>query len=130
VAHDSLPLREIEVMVNNQITVKAVVDDGSQLVTLRQDVWKQLENSPVFPAHRTQLVSADTGTSQTLGLVKDLPIRVGPITYFVQAQVVRDSPVPLLLGLPFWALAQVHKDVYRDGFMTLTMTDPNDHDTV
>ncbi|KZS95221.1 hypothetical protein SISNIDRAFT_464872 [Sistotremastrum niveocremeum HHB9708] len=107
VAEDSLPLREIDVIINNQIAAKAVVDDV-----------------------RTQLVSADRSTSQTLGLVKDLPIRVGPITYYVQAQVVRESPVPLLLGLPFWALAQVHKDVYRDGFMTLTMTDPNDEETM
>ena len=31
----------------------------------------------------------------------------------------------MLLGMPFWALANCHKDVYADGYMTVTLSNPN-----
>lgn len=42
VAADSLPLGEIEVLINQQIPVRGVIDNGSQIVTIREDLWKEL----------------------------------------------------------------------------------------
>src|ERR1700761_615296 len=69
--------------------------------------------------------SADENISYTKGKVRNLPITIGPITYYVQAQVVQRSPTAMLLGLPFWALANCHKDTYADGFMSVTLSNPN-----
>jgi hypothetical protein len=68
---------------------------------------------------------ADTSISQTRGKIEDLPLTVGGITYYVQAQVVRYSPTRILLGMPFRALANCHTDVYADGYTTLTISDLN-----
>ena len=40
VAEDSLRLREIEVVLNHKVPIKATIDDGSQIITLREDVWR------------------------------------------------------------------------------------------
>jgi hypothetical protein len=124
VAEESIKLREIDVVLNGSVQVKAVIDSGCQIVTLREDVWRELGRT-FDPASRLMLEGADESTSHTKGLVRDLPIKIGPITFFVQAQVVSRSPTPMLLGMPFWALANCHKDVYADGYMTVTLSNPN-----
>jgi hypothetical protein len=125
VAADSLPLGEIEVLINQQIPVRGVIDNGSQIITIREDLWKELSHATILPAFRMMMEGADTNVSGTKGKIQDLPISVGPLTLYVQAQVVRMSPCKLLLGLPFWALTNCHLDIYADGFMTATLRDPN-----
>ncbi|KZS95145.1 hypothetical protein SISNIDRAFT_408934, partial [Sistotremastrum niveocremeum HHB9708] len=125
VSEDAISLREIDVLLNHSIPTKAVVDDGCQIITIREDLWRELEGTPVYPEEGMSMESADTSISQTLGKVRNLPMKIGPITFYIQAQVVRHSPVRLLLGMPFFALADCHKDIYRNGYMTITMTNPN-----
>lgn len=125
VSEDSLPLGEIEVLINNQIAERGVIDNGSQIITIREDLWKELSHTTLLPKFRMSMEGADSHLSNTRGKIRDLPITIGPITFYVQVQVVMRSPCRLLLGLPFWALSNCHLDVYPDGYMTATLTDPN-----
>jgi hypothetical protein len=124
VAEDSIKLREIDVIINDTVKIRAVVDSGSQIVTLREDIWRIIGQT-LDPKSGIILEGADESMSRTRGSIKDLPITVGPVTFYVQAQVVSKSPTPMLLGMPFWALANCHQDVYPDGYMTLTLVNPN-----
>ncbi|KZS95051.1 hypothetical protein SISNIDRAFT_386364, partial [Sistotremastrum niveocremeum HHB9708] len=72
--------------------------------------------------------TADQSINKTIGKLKNLPLQIGiigSITFYVQAQVVSKSPVPLLLGMPFFALSGCSKDFHTDGDMTITITNPN-----
>jgi hypothetical protein len=41
---DSLALREVDVTLNHSITESAVLDDGCQIITIREDLWRELGN--------------------------------------------------------------------------------------
>lgn len=120
VGRDSLPLGEIEVLLNNKIPVRGVIDNGSQIITMREDLWRELSHTTLLPRFNMSMEGADSHVSSTKGKLRDLPI-----TVYVQIQVVERSPCKLLLGLPFWGLTNCHLDIYPDGFMTATLTDPN-----
>ena len=117
----SLPLREIDVVLNQKVPVKAVIDDGAQIITVREDVWRHL-NLPLNPEENMTMESADGSVSYTKGKLKKLPITIGSLTWVVEAQVVAQSPAPMLLGMPFWAATQCRKEVDRNGYMKLTLT--------
>ncbi|KZT31149.1 hypothetical protein SISSUDRAFT_969808, partial [Sistotremastrum suecicum HHB10207 ss-3] len=68
---------------------------------------------------------ADESVNKALGKLKDLPLQIGSIRFYVQAQVVPRSPVPLLLGMPFFALSNCTKRFDDNGDLTLTITNPN-----
>ncbi|KAF8500064.1 hypothetical protein JB92DRAFT_2545193, partial [Gautieria morchelliformis] len=44
---------------------------------------------------------ANGGDASTLGLCRELPVRVGTFTFYVQAHIVNPAPYNILLGWPF-----------------------------
>ena len=68
VAEDSLRLREIEVVLNHKMPIKATIDGGSQIITLREDVWHDLQ-TPILPMENMTMESADENISYTKGKV-------------------------------------------------------------
>ena len=76
------------------------------------------------------MTNADGGTSDTLGVVDNLPIDIAGIRFYVQAHVSQNSPFDLLLGRPFIHLVNGIETPHRDGTSTLTLTDPNNHNNI
>lgn len=68
VAKDSIKLRKIEVLINEDIPIKAMIDSGSQIITLRKDIWRDLGKTLDLTSRLT-LEGADKSTSHTIGLV-------------------------------------------------------------
>ncbi|KZS86967.1 hypothetical protein SISNIDRAFT_394110, partial [Sistotremastrum niveocremeum HHB9708] len=125
VSRDAVSLREVDVILNHTTKTKATVDDGCLIVMIREDLWRNMEGPPLHLDTIMSMEGADKSINRTLGKLKDLPLQIGNITFYVQAQVVTRSPVPLLLGMPFFALSNCTKEFHDEGDMTLTITNPN-----
>jgi hypothetical protein len=126
VSHQVVPLRELRVVVNGSHHIDAVLDFGSSIITIREDLWRELTDVTLNPHDSISMETADTNVSTTKGSVKNLQIQIGSIICYVQAQVVQRSPTKMLLGVPFYALMRCRTETHPDGFTALTVTDPND----
>ncbi|KZS86452.1 hypothetical protein SISNIDRAFT_414384 [Sistotremastrum niveocremeum HHB9708] len=120
VADHSLPLQEVATVVNGRFDEWGVLDDGSSIIVIREDLWKETM-LPISPAHAMRMEGADTSKSVTLGSVQDLRITVGEITVLVQAQVVKNAPFRLLLGRPFFSVTQATRKDTSSGDYLLTI---------
>ncbi|KZS92610.1 hypothetical protein SISNIDRAFT_412650, partial [Sistotremastrum niveocremeum HHB9708] len=120
-----MPLREVDAILNYTVKTRATIDDGCSIITIREDLWREMETPSLHVGTRMSMEGADRTVSHTKGKLKNLPLQIGSITFFIQAQVVPNSPVPLLLGMPFFALSRCNKDIDFEGDMTVTLTNPN-----
>ena len=68
---------------------------------------------------------ANKTKSETMGVLENLKISVGPVELQLQVQVMKDAPYDMLLGRPFYALAQCVTKDYTSGDQYITITDPN-----
>lgn len=121
----SLPLRELEVTFPNGFIERSILDDGSSIVVMREDLWKEIGTFPLLRQEALVMECADASQNATLGMVEDLPIKIGKITFYVQSQVVRSAPYRFLLGRPFNALAAMNKHDFVNGDQLVSLTDPN-----
>ena len=99
-AEFSLPLREIDVLVNNLRTEAGVLDQGSQIVVIREDLAKEV-GAQINTQRTLRMEGANSSTSRTLGCAEDLSMRIGDVSFSLHAHVVRTAPFRLLLGRPF-----------------------------
>jgi hypothetical protein len=99
-AEFSLPLREIDVLVNNRSTEAGVLDQGSQIVVIHEDLANEVGAS--INRRRTLHMEGVTGsTSRTLGCAEDLEMCIGDVSFTINAHVIRTAPFRLLLRQPF-----------------------------
>jgi hypothetical protein len=109
----------------NGIKELAVLDDGSSIIVMHQDLWKEIGNLPLIKNEAVTMECADASLNQTMGLVWNLPVKIGRITFFVQAQVVHNAPYRFLLGRTFSALTGCIKHDDPNGDTMVSLTDPN-----
>ena len=95
-AEYSLPLRKINVLVNGCHTEAGVLDQGSQIVIIQEDLTNE-----VSAQINTQQVLCMEGTngsmSRTLRCAEDLQMHIGDILFTIHAHVVCVAPFHLLL---------------------------------
>ncbi|KAJ3571154.1 hypothetical protein NP233_g3931 [Leucocoprinus birnbaumii] len=129
VANPAESLRTIPLELDGKFTVEAILDEGSQIVALRRDLWEKL-GSPVHCKDAIVMESANATTEPTLGLIRDLPVRIGTCTLYLQVQVIENAPYEMLLGRPFLTLTQACTHHYPNGHSHLTLIDPNTRESV
>ena len=123
VAEDSLPLRCVDVVVNGR-TVESILDNGSQIVAMSQELWKSLQ-IPIRSDKIMMMEAANKTKSATMGLLENLQVTIGPVELCLQVQVMKDAPYDMLLGRPFYSLAECVTKDFSSGEQYLTMRDPN-----
>ena len=128
VANHVEELRVINVMIHG-VKVIATVDDGSQILSIRQDVWERL-GLPLRSDKIMVMESANKTKDETMGLLQDLKVQIGEYDFYLQVQVVKDAPYELLLGRPFLTLTQANHKHFTNGESRLTLIDPNTRDTI
>ena len=99
-AEFSPSLREVDVLVNDLRTESGVLDQGSQLVVIREDLAKEV-GARINTQRTLRIKDANGSTYRTLGCAEDLGIRIGDMSFDIQAHVIRTAPFRLLLGRPF-----------------------------
>jgi Aspartyl protease len=121
-AEFSLPLCEIDVHVNNLRTEAGVLDQGSQIVVIREDLAK--EAGARINAQRTlRMEGANGSTSRTLGCAEDLSMCIGDVSFTIHAHIVRTAPFRLLLGRPFHHLLLCQLEDHPDR-VDMSIRDP------
>ena len=69
--------------------------------------------------------SANGNIDQSLGLVQNVPFKVGNITVYLQTHVIRSPAYDVLLGRPFDILTKSVVRNFSNEDQTITIHDPN-----
>jgi hypothetical protein len=124
VAAESSALRAILPVVDGQDKVEAILDPGCQIVAMSEEVCNALALH-YDPTIRLNMMSANGGIDQSLGLSRNVPFLVGDITVYLQVHVLRNPAYDILLGRPFDVLTQSVVRNFPDENQTITILDPN-----
>jgi hypothetical protein len=74
--------------------------------------------------------SANGEIDKSLGLARNVPCTVGPVTLYLQIHVIRAPAYDILLGWPFDVLTESMVQNYSNEDQTITIADPNSNRTV
>lgn len=124
VATESSALRALHPLINGNGTEEALLDGGSQIVSMAKDVAVRLK-IPWNPAIVIHMQSANRQLEKTLGLARNVPFLFGEITVYLQVHIISNPAYKVLLGRPFDAVCESEIKNCRDGDQLITITDPN-----
>lgn len=119
----SLALRSIYPLVNNARQEEALLDSGSQIVSMSKEAAISLKMS-WNPDISINMQSAQGHVEPTLGLATDVPFTFGELTVLLQVHIINKPSYKILLGRPFDALTRSNIQNERDGSQMVTITDP------
>lgn len=120
---ESRPLKCLMAHVNRSADVECIHDDGSQIVSISQDMATKLGMS-WDPDIRIQMQSANKMVESTLGLARNVPFRFEEVNVYLQVHVIRDPAYMILLGRPFDVATTSVITNFEDGRQLITITDP------
>jgi hypothetical protein len=124
VAKESSALRSIHPLVHNQQHVESIIDPGSQIIAMSEDVCMDL--ALIYdPTIILNMQSANGDVDKSLGLARNVPIRIGEITLYIQIHVIRSPAYDILLGRPFDVLTESVVRNFANEDQTITIRDPN-----
>src|SRR5258708_4825020 len=124
VATESSSLRALHPIINGNGTEEALLDGGSQIVSMAKDVAVRLK-VPWNPEIVIHMQSANRQLEKTLGLARNVPFLFGDITVYLQVHIINNPAYKVLLGRPFDAVCESEVKNSRDGDQLITITDPN-----
>ncbi|KAG2046146.1 hypothetical protein BDR06DRAFT_863405, partial [Suillus hirtellus] len=115
-------LRELCVTLNRVHPELGLLDEGSEIVIIREDIWKKT-NTPRNQGIHMRMQTANRGVQEMGGCVEMLEIDVDGIKTWAHAYVVLDAPYRLLLGRLWQRLVCLSKNETRDE-VSITISDP------
>jgi len=118
-----LPLQEVNVLVNCSAKVPAILDTGSQITVIWQDIVQAL-GAHVNHQCLIEMEGANSATNWTVGCAKNLTLQVGNISFKVHTHVVEQASFGLLLGCPFQQAALCHFKDLPSGEVEVSVRDP------
>jgi hypothetical protein len=93
----ALPLREVDVIVNGLTVEAGVLDSGSQIIAIREDLAREVQ-AQINEDRQLEMEVASCGVSRTVGCTEYLPMQIGDIPFTVHTHVVKRALFCLLLG--------------------------------
>jgi len=117
-------LRVVPVLVNGVTEEEALLDSGSQIVSMMRDVIAANKIS-WDPSLSIQLQSANGSLSRTCRLAKNVPFMLGDVTVLLQAHIMETAPYKILLGRPFDTITESTIVNDREGNQTINIIYPN-----
>ncbi|OBZ76104.1 hypothetical protein A0H81_03920 [Grifola frondosa] len=90
VAKESHALRSINGLVDNKEDVEGIIDPGSQIISMSEEVCHAL-GLIYDPTIRLNMQSANGEVDQSLGLVRNVPFQVSDIVLYLQIHVIRQA---------------------------------------
>jgi hypothetical protein len=124
VAKESLALRSIHMLIDNQETIECIVDPGSQIIAMSEDYAHQL-GLIYDPTIVLNMESANGEIDQSLGLARNVSCNIGDVTLYLQIHVIREPAYDVLLGRPFDVLTESIVKNFANEDQTITIRDPN-----
>ncbi|KAF8219081.1 hypothetical protein L208DRAFT_1343549, partial [Tricholoma matsutake] len=96
-AKESHSIRSVMMNVNSINPVQSVVDPGSSIIAMSEEVCHELCLA-YNPSIHIPLQSANGGIDKSLGLARNVPCKVGMITIYMQIYIIRNPAYDILLG--------------------------------
>jgi hypothetical protein len=124
VAKESSALRAVVPLVNNHLKVESILDPGCQIIAMSEDVCHELALA-YDPSIILHMESANGTVDPSLGLARNVPFLIGPLTVYLQVHVIRSPAYDILLGRPFDVLTESVVRNFRNEDQTITLHDPN-----
>ncbi len=125
IAKYSLPLCEIDVLINDTISEARVLDQGSQIIVIQRDLAQEA-GAVMNSNHQLEMEGANSLVSKTLGCAENLSMCVGNVSFKVHAHVIDQVPFRLLLGRPFHHLLLCQLKDQPDSHVDICVYDPTD----
>ena len=122
-AAESMPLRTVKATVEGVGDVECLLDQGSAVCIIREDLWQKL-GIHVRKDQTINLISADLGRNSTLGLCPNVRFVIAGLEVQLHVQVVTRAPFRCLLGRPFFALTECVTEDRDNGEQRITLSDP------
>jgi Aspartyl protease len=117
-------VRSVFALVNNNRKKECILDSGCQVVTISRAVSHELGIS-YDPTFCISMQSANGELDMSLGLARNVPFKIGPVTFYMQAHVIDSSAYDVLLGRPFDVLTESVIQNFTNEDQTITIHDPN-----
>lgn len=124
VTKDSLSLRSVTPIVDNQLHVEAIIDPGCQIIAMSENCCHELALA-YDPKVVLNMQSANGEVDRSLGLARNVPFTFGEITIYLQVHIIRSPAYEILLGRPFDVLTSSVVKNFSNEDQTLTLHDPN-----
>lgn len=123
-ADEAAPLMTLHADVNGSGLIECILDSGSQIISMSESAARK-QNVSWDPDIKINLQSANNQLNKSKGLAKNVPIRVGEITFYAQVHIIETAAYDVLLGRPFDLVTTSKVDNRTDGTQLLTLTDPH-----
>lgn len=120
----SAPLRVLRPRCAGKEWIEAVVDGGSQIVSMSLAAARRMALA-WDPGIRIIMQSANGQLKSTAGLARNVPFEFDEIIVYLQVHIIDQNAYEVLLGRPFEILTAMKVSNGRDGTQTITLTDPN-----
>ena len=124
VACENSAVRSIFALVDNNRRKECILDSGCQVVTISKAVSHELAIA-YDPTFRISMQSANGELDMSLGLARNVPFKIGPVTFYMQAHVIDSNAYDVLLGRPFDVLTESVIRNFANEDQTITIHDPN-----
>ena len=121
---ESSALRSIFPLVDHQQEVESIIDPGSQIIAMAEEICMEL-GLIYDPTIVLNMQSANGEVDRSLGLARNVPMQIGDITLYVQIHIIRKPAYDILLGRPFDILTESVVRNFANEDQTLTIRDPN-----
>ena len=124
VAKESSALWSIFLLVDNQQHIEEILDPGSQIIAMAEEVCLDLGliYDPTVILHM-QLAHGEV--DPLLGLMWNIPMCIGNIMLYIQIHIIRSPAYDFLLGQPFDILTKSVMCNFAKEDQTITIFDPN-----
>ncbi|KAG6846688.1 hypothetical protein H0H93_012421, partial [Arthromyces matolae] len=100
VAREAESLRAIMMVIDGRTAVESIVDSGSQIIAMSEEVCNHL-HLQYDPTVRLNMQSANGTIDSSLGIARNVPCAIGEITLYLQIHILRNPSYDILLGRPF-----------------------------
>ena len=124
VASELSAIRSVCGLLCNCHQVECILDPGCQIVAMSEKECNAL-SLDYDPEIRLHMESANGSHTWSLGLSRNVPIKIADITLYFQIHVVPTPAYTLLLGRPFDVLTRTVVQNFANEDQTITITDPN-----
>jgi hypothetical protein len=121
---ESHGIRSIYMNVNGERNIESVVDPGSSITAMLEDVCHEL-GLTYNPKIHLPMQLANGSIDETLGLAHNVPCNLSLIILYMQIHIVHNPTYNILLGQPFDVLTESIIQNYQNEAQTITICDLN-----
>ncbi|KAF8225925.1 hypothetical protein L208DRAFT_1304450 [Tricholoma matsutake] len=124
VVKESHALHSIELLIDNQEYIEAILDPSSQIITMSEAVCHHL-SLQYNPHIRLHMQSANGDVDESPGPMHNVPVCTGNTVVYIQVHVICSPAYDILLSCPFDVLMRSIVRNFPNEAQTITISNPN-----